>query len=70
MNKKYLWLLIHYRYRIITFQISVVRYSFFCQGTSTRRQRSDLFGLPSQAATCWWPGQSLYLQLPKSVIYQ
>jgi len=22
------------------------RYSFICQGTSTRRQRSDLFGLP------------------------
>jgi len=30
------------------------RYSFICQGASTRRQRSDLFGLPSQAATCYY----------------
>jgi len=30
------------------------RYSFICQGTSTRRQRSDLFGLKSQAATCYY----------------
>jgi len=31
------------------------RYSFICQGTSTRRQRRDLFGLPSsQAVTCFY----------------
>jgi len=30
------------------------RYSFICQGISTRRQRSDLCGLPIQAATCYY----------------
>jgi len=30
------------------------RYSFFCQGTSTRRQRRDFFSLLSQAATCYY----------------
>jgi len=26
-------------------KVGLLRYSFICQGTSTRRQRSDLFGL-------------------------
>jgi len=30
------------------------RYSFICQGTSTRKQRSDLFGLRVKAATCYY----------------
>jgi len=29
-------------------------YSFICQGTSTRRQQSDLFRSSSQAATCYY----------------
>jgi len=30
------------------------RYSFICQCTSTMRQQSDLFGLKSQAAICYY----------------
>jgi len=29
-------------------------FSFICQGTSTWRQRRNLFGLSSQAATCYY----------------
>jgi len=36
------------------FKYSRFRYSFICQGTSTRRQRSDLFGVPSRGATCYY----------------
>jgi len=35
------------------------RYSFICQGTSTRSQRRDLFGLPSQTATCKYQSKPL-----------
>jgi len=31
--------------RFIRFLLGRFRYSFICQGASTRRQRSDLFGL-------------------------
>jgi len=35
------------------------RTSFICQGTSTRRQRSDLFRSLSQAATCYYQSKPL-----------
>jgi len=38
------------------------RYSFICQGTSTRRQRSGLFGLPSHAATCYYQSNHLKVE--------
>jgi len=32
----------------------VYRYSFICQGTSTRRQRRDLFGLQVKLPAVQW----------------
>jgi len=33
--------------KTLSYQICRFRYSFICQGTSTRRQQSDLFGFES-----------------------